>query len=136
MKLIVDANILFSAVIKDGITRSMLLNLQLDLFAPDFVLEEFAKYEQYLKSKSNCSEKQFKSVFNDFIKLITIVTKQEYANNIEKAKLISPDIKDSMYFALAQKLNCSIWSNDKRLKAQKKVKVFSTDELKVMLYEN
>ena len=34
-----------------------------------------------------------------------------------------------MYFALALKLNCGIWSNDKKLKNQDKVKVYSTEDL-------
>ena len=33
------------------------------------------------------------------------------------------------YFALALKLNCAIWSNDKKLKEQNKIQVCSTHEL-------
>ncbi|MEI6732208.1 MAG: PIN domain-containing protein, partial [archaeon] len=39
------------------------------------------------------------------------------------------DIKDAMYLALALKLNCPIWSNDKLLKNQTQIKVYSTSEL-------
>jgi predicted nucleic acid-binding protein len=46
-----------------------------------------------------------------------------------KARRISPDPDDVQYFALALKLDASIWSNDKNLKNQNIVKVFSTDEL-------
>ena len=46
-----------------------------------------------------------------------------------KQKKISPDINDTEYFALALKLKCSIWSNDKKLKKQNKVKVYSTEEI-------
>jgi len=35
-----------------------------------------------------------------------------------------------MYFALALKMKCPIWSNDKRLKEQKTIKIISTDELR------
>lgn len=41
----------------------------------------------------------------------------------------SPDPDDKMYFALALKLNIPIWSNDKELKKQKRVKVYTTEEL-------
>ena len=37
--------------------------------------------------------------------------------------------KDVLYFALALKLKCGIWSNDKKLKEQNKVKVYCTGEL-------
>lgn len=38
-------------------------------------------------------------------------------------------ISDTEYFALALKLKCSVWSNDKKFKKQDKVKVYSTNEL-------
>jgi len=41
----------------------------------------------------------------------------------------SPDPKDAQYLALAMKYGIPIWSNDKRLKRQSIVKVFSTEEL-------
>jgi len=41
----------------------------------------------------------------------------------------TPDPDDMAYFALALKLNCAIWSNDKKLKEQDKVKVYNTHEL-------
>lgn len=41
---------------------------------------------------------------------------------------------DSEYFALALKLNCAIWSNDKRLKQQDKIKVYSTEDLVKVLH--
>ncbi len=36
---------------------------------------------------------------------------------------------DAPYFALALHLNCAIWSGDKALKGQLKVKVFNIKEL-------
>ena len=43
--------------------------------------------------------------------------------------MISPDADDTAYIALALHLNCPIWSNDKKLKKQDKVKVITTKEL-------
>ncbi|MBI2152065.1 hypothetical protein HYU21_05030 [Candidatus Woesearchaeota archaeon] len=34
-----------------------------------------------------------------------------------------------VYFALALKLNCALWSNDKKLREQSEVKVYNTYEL-------
>ena len=48
---------------------------------------------------------------------------------IDGAERISPDPKDTSYFALALKLNCPIWSNDKKLKEQNKIKIYSTEEI-------
>ena len=49
---------------------------------------------------------------------------------MEKARKISPDEKDTVYLALALKLRCGLWSNDKDLKEkQNSVQVYSTEEL-------
>ncbi|HII61102.1 PIN domain-containing protein [Pyrococcus horikoshii] len=39
------------------------------------------------------------------------------------------DRDDAPYFALALKINAGIWSYDKKLYNQKKVKIFTTGEL-------
>ena len=53
----------------------------------------------------------------------------EYKEFKDKADSISPDPNDTQYFALALKLNCPIWSNDKKLKEQSEIKVLNTSEL-------
>ena len=48
---------------------------------------------------------------------------------MKNAWTISPHSKDIEYFALALKSNCAIWSDEKALKKQSKVKVLTTSEL-------
>ena len=48
---------------------------------------------------------------------------------VEEAEKLTPDPDDMAYFALALKLNCAIWSDDKKLKEQDKIKVYHTYEL-------
>lgn len=55
MDLIVDANILFAALIKDGGTSSIMFRNDLDLFAPEFLLEELTKHEQTILDKTHRS---------------------------------------------------------------------------------
>jgi len=61
--------------------------------------------------------------------LIKIIPTTYFEEEVETAKKISPDINDALYFALALKLNCPIWSNDKRLKEQKYIQIYSTEDL-------
>jgi len=52
MKFVLDTNILFSALIKDGQTRQLILNYD-DLFlCPSYVLEEMEEHLSELVSKS------------------------------------------------------------------------------------
>ncbi len=48
---------------------------------------------------------------------------------IEEGSIVSPDPDDSEHFALALKLNCPIWSEDKLLKQQDKIEILNTKEL-------
>lgn len=61
---------------------------------------------------------------------IKIIPKKKIVPYLQKAKIISPDPKDSMYIALAIAINAKIWSNDKLLKNKlTQIDVISTDEL-------
>ncbi len=64
---------------------------------------------------------------------LKIITKDEVRSFIDLAEKISPDPDDVLYFATALKLDCGIWSNDKELKNQNHVKVYSTSDLIKML---
>jgi len=58
------------------------------------------------------------------------MTEKEIEPFIEKAEKISPDPKDVPYLALALKLRCNLWSNDRDLKEkQNTIQVYSTEEL-------
>ncbi len=45
MDLIVDANILFAALIKNSMTAKLMFVERLHLYAPEFLLDEFEKHE-------------------------------------------------------------------------------------------
>ena len=127
MKLVIDANILFSALIKKGFTYELLFDSTFELYAPEFLIEEFQKYEDLIIKKGNLSKEQFVQMIHLLKDIIITVPMKKH--NFNLAKKISPDENDFMYFALALKLNCPIWTNDKKLKEQDKVIVWNTKEL-------
>ncbi|MFX1445221.1 MAG: PIN domain-containing protein [Promethearchaeota archaeon] len=130
MKLVVDANILFAALIKEELTAELLISDKLQLFAPEFLFAEFSKYEELILKKTHRSKKDFKKYLELLKEQITIIPKKEITLFIDKAEKISPDPKDTIYLALALALKSSIWSNDKSLKEfQEEVTVLSTEEL-------
>lgn len=130
MKLVVDANIIFSALIKDSFTAELLFNKELELCMPEFILKEFAKHENMLMVKTRKNSAEVREAFKELEKVIRLAPDPEYAPLLPPAKVISPDSDDIAYFALALKLGCPIWSNDKLLKRQEAVRVYSTSELK------
>jgi len=61
---------------------------------------------------------------------ITFVDSVEYSGFLARAIELSPDPDDVDFFGLALKLECPIWSEDRRMgHGQCQVKVFSTREL-------
>ncbi|MEK6983687.1 MAG: PIN domain-containing protein [Nanoarchaeota archaeon] len=128
--LVIDANVLFSALIKNSLTAEIIFEEGIILSAPEFVIEEFLKYEDLILKKTSRTREEFIQIMHMLKDIVTVVPIEDYSKFIEEAEKFSPDEKDVMYFALALKLKCDVWSNDKRLKQQDRVKVYSTEDLR------
>jgi len=130
MKLVVDANILFAASIKDGLTAEIFISEDLQLFAPEFLLEEFSKYQNQIIEKTHRSKEDFEKFLHLLKEYITFIPQKNITPFLEHVDSFSPDPKDSVYLALALALKSAIWSNDKKLKEkQNHVEVLSTEDL-------
>ena len=66
--------------------------------------------------------------------IVEFIPLEEYSSFMKEALAI-PDPDDIDFTALALKLDCPLWSNDKELKQQTVVKVFSTSDLISFLSE-
>tara|TARA_Y100000310_G_scaffold321707_1_gene379707 strand:+ start:844 stop:1251 length:408 start_codon:yes stop_codon:yes gene_type:complete len=129
MELVVDANILFAALIKVSATSDLIVDNSLNLVSVEFIFEEFEKYKDLVKKKTERLEDEFERFMRIIQKRIKLIPYEEFKSFMSEAEKISPDQKDTEYLALALKLNCVLWSNDKQLKTQDKVKVYSTEDL-------
>ena len=57
MRLIIDANILMSALIRPlGKTCELIFDDKLELLAPDYIFEEFHKHKEEILEKSGLSD--------------------------------------------------------------------------------
>ncbi|MBI2671997.1 PIN domain-containing protein [Candidatus Woesearchaeota archaeon] len=130
MDLIIDANVVISALISmNGKTRDLIFLEEFSLFSTEYLLEEVEKYKTEIIKKSNLDEESFKLATSLILSKIKLIPFLEFKSLISKAKDICPDPDDMEYFALALSKKIPIWSNDKRLKQQTAVKVFTTSEL-------
>jgi predicted nucleic acid-binding protein len=127
--LVVDANIIFSALIRHGVTAKLLFVDNLHLYAPEFLLDEVQKHHKYLSNRTHRSKEEFGRVFEVFKRRIVFIPEDYVKTYLKKADKISPDPDDSIYFAAALKMNISIWSNEKRLKRQDRIKIYTTPQL-------
>ncbi|MBI5223352.1 hypothetical protein HY990_02935 [Candidatus Micrarchaeota archaeon] len=129
MDLVVDANIFFAALVKDGTTIDLLLEPEIHLFAPEFLFEEIEKHMIEILKKTNRSQKEFNEIFEILKLKITVIPKEEFEGFLEEASKISPDPNDSIYFALALRLDSAIWTNERKLKDQNRIKIYNTKDL-------
>ena len=129
MDLVVDANILFSALIRDSFTYNLLFSGSFHLFTPEYIFTELEKHKEEILKKTERSEEEFFRLLEILKRRIVIVPLEELVPYAGDAEKLTPDPDDMAYFALALKLNCAIWSNDKKLKEQDKIEVYNTHEL-------
>ena len=129
MKITADANILFSALIKEGLTRKIWFNPEIELISPKFLLVEFKKYAHYLKKKSGLNETEFGLLSEKLLSQIRFIEDQELKPYLPAAASLSTDPKDWLYIACALKEDTIIWSQDKELKNQQRIKTLSTQEM-------
>lgn len=129
MLVVADANELFGALISEGKTLELFFSSALEISSPEFILNEFDKYKKVICEKSGLTEQELLSSLLLISSRIKFFKTEDFADFFPEAKSISPDPNDVEYFALALKLNCPLWSEDKLLKRQGSVRVLSTSDV-------
>ena len=114
MDLVVDANILFAALIKKSVTSDLIVDNSLNLYSVEYLFSEFGKYKELILDKTERTEDDFERFMQIVRERIKVVPYSEYRSFMGFAQEISPDPKDVEYLALALRLRCAVWSNDKR----------------------
>ena len=139
MKIIVDANIVFSAILNtNSKIADLLLNSKgkFDFLAPDFLQTELRKYHSKISKITKLSISDVENIESKITKPILFMsgihipeTKWIKAENLAK----DIDVKDTPYIAFSLFYSCRIWSGDKALRMGLENKGFkniiSTEEL-------
>ncbi|HLC31478.1 MAG TPA: PIN domain-containing protein [Candidatus Nanoarchaeia archaeon] len=134
MKLVVDANILFSIANPISFTSQLIHKIKVELYSPEYALYELKKYEKEVVEKSNL--KSFKAIAERLRDKIRFIPVAEIKKELVEMQNIISDEKDIIYLALAKKMNISIWSNDPHLKEQTLIQVLTTKEIVEIITTN
>jgi len=119
MKIIIDSNVFFSALIKDSLTRKIILEYDGFFLFPEYIFEEMEKHINYLLRKSKMKTKDFELLLKLLLEKVRIVPMNELYKYRRKAYSINKEIDrdDVIFFACALAYKGSIiWSDDKKLK--------------------
>jgi predicted nucleic acid-binding protein len=138
MKIVIDTNILMSALIKSSVTRRIILDSYFDFYYPEISMNELRKHENLILAKSKLRKKEYDELLENLLERVILIPTKFFSESLEEAnnemKLIDPD--DVVFLACAISLNADIWSNDGDFQKQKKVKVFTTEEFMKLFFKN
>lgn len=132
MRLVLDTNILIASLIKDSITRSLLLSPLLELYLPEYALEEIENHVSLISDKSGLPEQEIRFLLAFLLDRIKIITADRIKPHLNAANEIFGQIdpNDVPFIALALSFsNEGIWTNDPHFSKQKKIKVWATGDI-------
>ena len=131
MNIVVDTNIFISALIKDGVTRSIILTSGFNFLFPEFEFEEIFNHKSEILKKSELKEEEFNVLLLGLLKKVKIIRTEKIIGYHGKAKKIIGyiDKDDVIFIATALAFGCGIWSDDKHFKMQRKVEIYTTKEM-------
>ncbi|MFQ5815325.1 MAG: PIN domain-containing protein [Candidatus Hydrothermarchaeaceae archaeon] len=117
---------------RDSVTRRLILESPYDFVYPKVGMNEILRHKALIKEKSGLSEDGFKAVFGILLDYVELIPDKDLKSDMKEAKDIMGGIdeKDVVFVACALAMgNCSIWSDDKDFKRQRRVQVRTTREM-------
>ncbi|MFH1210180.1 MAG: PIN domain-containing protein [archaeon] len=132
MKLVIDSNRIISALIKEGLSRKIIVSKNFDFLTLDYIIEEVRKYKEDICKKAKFSDSEMELLFDLFMENVEIMPDEKILSKMDEAKEIMKDIDiyDSPIIACALTVsNEGIWTEDRHLKKQSKIKIWKTEDL-------
>ncbi|WP_135828889.1 PIN domain-containing protein [Halorussus halobius] len=131
MKLVVDANVVISALIADSTTRELIVTLDPDLLTPEFVHDEIENYEGLIVERSGMTPDRVAQFIALLFQYIEVVPASEFHPYIEQAEeaLGDTDPDDVLYVACALASDADIWSDDSDFEEQDVVEAYTTSDV-------
>jgi len=148
MKLVLDTNVVISAILRNSATRQLLVHPALELYAPDHLFEEIEEHKDEILEKAGITTAEFVKFVSSLEKLVKILPRRAYAEFLDEAKTAIADPDDAPFLAAAMALgapsgkegDCDIWTSDKHFLAKQGelfqkygVKILKTGDLLALL---
>jgi predicted nucleic acid-binding protein len=131
VKLVVDANVVISALIADSKTRELVVTLKPELLTPEVIHGEIGNHEALIVEKSGMDADRVQQFIDLLFRYIETVPASEFYPYIEEAEEAIGDIDpdDVLYVACALAREAGVWSDDSDFDEQDLVPVFTTGEV-------
>ncbi len=129
MIIILDTNVMVSALIKDSFTRRIIIYSGLKFCYPEISLHELRKHKNLILKKSGLSESEYEKIMSKLMEYIVLIPTEKIMGHIDEAKQIMQHIDPDDVVFIASTFSCQdsvIWSDDKHFEKQNKIKVLKT----------
>ena len=121
LRIIIDTNILFSAILNKKSRMSLILLNSKNIFQfyiPKFALRELSSHKIKIMQLSKYTESQFKNLLNLYLENMIIIDENNISDKHYKEAYNlcqEIDLDDLFFVAFAIKLNLTLWTGDKKL---------------------
>ncbi len=136
MRLVLDTNVLIAALIKDSVTREILLFPGFEFLLPEYALEEIAKHRAKIARRARLKQDEIDLLLTVLLDSISVVHYERIAAKVGAAEeligMADPDDVPFVALALAEE-NDGIWSNDRAFRGLPGIRIWTTADLKAYL---
>ena len=132
MRLVVDTNRIVAALLKDGVTREILLFSGIEFMTPEHAMGEIAKHKDSLVRKSGLGMEEIELILQVATEKVHIMGESDIRPHMKRAVEVMKEIdkSDSPFLACALASGADgIWSHDGHFLRQKLVKVYRNSDL-------
>lgn len=120
-KIIVDSNIIFSALLNiNSRIGGIIINGKdfYDFYAPKYTRTEILKHRNKIKKIAQFDDEEFLEVYELIFGYVTVLNhsllpKRDFKKALEYCKDI--DIDDTVFVGFSEYLKCKLWTGDKKL---------------------
>jgi predicted nucleic acid-binding protein len=132
MQLVIDTNRIIAGLLRASSARSILFNPAFQFYAPDYILTEIRKHQEYLMAKSHVSREEFDLILSILFSRVILVSFEEFAVAYPRACSLMQGIdeNDAPFLSVGIALSLDgIWTEDRHFLRQQILRVYSNLDL-------
>ena len=136
MIIVIDTNVLISALIKDSFTRRVIVGSGMNFCYPEISLHELRKYEKLIMEKSGLGRDEFDELLEKILEYVVLIPTEVIHKHMDRAKsiMLKTEPKDVVFISVALAFdNSVIWSDDKDFDRQDTIRIIKTGQFTKLL---
>lgn len=136
MRITVDTNVIFAAILRDSTARRILQSDNIRFNMPQNGVAEIRKYEKEILQKAGYTKEEFESILGLVLENVELVPVETFKQRKTEADRIMKGIDrmDSVFVAACLATGSDgIWSFDRHFERQSTIRVFKIEELLEMV---